>query len=85
LIEHPELYLFFTKICFLNGKVPDGRWCAPSSPENPTSLQYFKERVLTDVGGATKMDSNRNFAAFYRSEPFHERFTPSEMTKDDQR
>jgi hypothetical protein len=49
---------------FFKGKDPDGRRSAPSPPENPTSLQNFKERVLTDFGGATKMDSNGNLTVF---------------------
>jgi hypothetical protein len=36
LIEHPKLYPFFTKIHFLNGKVPDGRQHRPY----PKTLLY---------------------------------------------
>jgi hypothetical protein len=46
-----------------------GRRSAPVPPENPTSLQIFKEHLLTD---------------FYRLEPSHQRFVRSEMIKPDQ-
>jgi hypothetical protein len=83
LIEHPKLYLFFTKICFLTGKVPDGRRFAPYCPDNPTSLHDFKERVLTNFGGAAKMDSNRTPAVFTGQSRFIRGSSPPEMTKDD--
>jgi hypothetical protein len=37
---------------------------APFQPKNQTPLQIIKERVLTDFGGAAKMDSNRNLTVF---------------------
>jgi hypothetical protein len=52
---------------FLKGKDPDGRRSAPSLPKNHTPLQVFKERVLTDFGGAAITDSNEN--CFYRFLP----------------
>jgi hypothetical protein len=76
----PFLYHFY----FLKGKDPDGRRSAPSLPENHTSI--FKERRLTDFGGAAKMDSNRNcFTVVYRLHHFYQRFILVDMTKDDQR
>jgi hypothetical protein len=41
-----------------------GRRSAPSLPENPTSVQIFKEHILTDIGGAAKMDSNKTLPIF---------------------
>jgi hypothetical protein len=44
-----------------------GRRSAASQPENHTSLQIFKEHVLTDIGGAAKSVSS--IYRFYRFLP----------------
>jgi hypothetical protein len=58
---------FLYQIHFLKGKVPDGRRSTAHPSENPVSLQNFKERDLTDFGGAATMASIGN--CFYRFLP----------------
>jgi hypothetical protein len=67
-----------------------GRRSAASQPENHTSLQIFKEHILTDFGGAAKSVSYiyrflpvKAFSSKVR--PFGDDQTGPNRTKPDQR